>query len=97
MTLAAAQKFIQQAVNDPNLVCRINSAPDKATVQRILGDLELNFDDEEFEPAYFNVLTWCQTHDQAAAVQEVGQWWSCLSQILASSDSDEVPSETTEK
>lgn len=78
MTLPAAQQFIQRAVNDPELVERINSAPDSASVLQILSDLEMDFNYEEFERAYYNVLTWCQTHQQADAVKEIKLWWDCL-------------------
>jgi hypothetical protein len=77
-------------VKDPDLVCHINSAADKSEVQRILNKCSLNFDEDEFEPAYFNVLTWCQTHDQAEAVQEVGQWWTYLMHILDTSTASDT-------
>ena len=78
MTLAAAQQFIQRAVNDPDMVRRMNDARDKSAVRKILDELKFNFNREEFEPAYLNLLTCCQTEAQADAVKEVKLWWDCL-------------------
>ena len=82
MTIAAAQKFIQQAVNDSGLIQRINAAPNEEGVREILAELGMEFNLEEFEMAYYNVLTWCQTHEQAEAVKEVKLWWDCLGQTF---------------
>ena len=78
MTLASAQQFIQRAVNDTDLVYRINSAPDREAVRKILNELNLSFEPDEFEPAFLNVLTWCQTYEQVQAVKEIKTWWSLL-------------------
>lgn len=82
MTLAAAQQFIQRAVNDRELVQRINKAADNESVRHVLSELGLDFNYVEFEQAYFNVLTWCQTYDQAEAVKEVKLWWDYLGYCL---------------
>jgi hypothetical protein len=78
MTLAAAQQFIQRAARDSETVCRINAASDKTAIQGILTELELNFGPEEFELAYYHVLTWCRTHEQAEVVKEIKVWWDYL-------------------
>ena len=78
MTLDAAQKFIQRATWDSDLVDQINSASDAAEIQQILSVLHLPFNHEEFEQAYYNVLTWCQTHEQADIVKGIKLWWDCL-------------------
>ena len=78
MTIAAAEQFIQRSVNDPELVCQINLASDSAEIINILSGLGLLFNHEEFERAYFNVLTWCQNPEQAEAVKGVKMWWDCL-------------------
>ena len=83
MTLDAAQQFIQRAVNDRDLVEQINSASDAQQVQQILSKLNLHFNYEEFEQAYWNVLTWCQTYQQAEAVKEIKLWWDFLSAAFA--------------
>lgn len=86
MTLAAAQQFIQRAVNDREMVCRINSAANRYEVRQILSELDLCFDQDEFEPAFFNVLTWCRTFEQAEAVKEVKMWWDFLGIYLERSE-----------
>ena len=78
MSLDAAQKFIQRAVSDSDLVDQINSAADSTEIQQILFDMNLSFNHEEFEQAYYNVLTWCQTHEQADIVKGIKLWWDCL-------------------
>lgn len=78
MTLDAAQKFIQKTVVDANLVCEINQAPNMAEVDQILSRYKMDFSDEEFELAYYNVLSWCQTCEQSEAVKEVKVWWNFL-------------------
>lgn len=83
MTLAAAQKFIQRTVSDYDLVDRINAAPDSEEIQQILSGLNLHFNHEEFEKAYFNVLTQCQTHEQAEIVKGIKMWWDCLGFCLS--------------
>ena len=88
MTLAAAQHFIQQSINDPTLVRQINAAADSASVRQILSELEMDFNYEEFEQAYYNVLTWCHTHQQADAVKEIKLWWDCLGISLVQSQQE---------
>lgn len=78
MTIAAAESFILRAVADPVLVQRINAAPDKNAVNEIISELSLNFDADQFQKAYFNLLTSCQTELQANGVKEVKLWWDCL-------------------
>ena len=82
MTLDAAQKFIVAAVQEPELVERINLAADSEGVKRILAENDFEFNYEEFEKAYFNVLTWCQNIDQANAVEQVKAWWDFLGSCL---------------
>lgn len=78
MTLVSAQQFLQRTVNDPALVQKINTAPDRDAIEQILAEHHFSFNDEQIEQAYYNVLTWCQTHEQAETVKEVKLWWDCL-------------------
>lgn len=82
MSLDAAQKFIVTAAADQTLVQTINEAGDDVAIRQILAENGFEFNYEEFEKAYFNVLTWCQTVEQASAVKEVKQWWDCLGGFL---------------
>jgi D-lyxose ketol-isomerase len=83
MTVSSAQQFIQHTVIDPSLVQRINAASDKTEIEEILREIKYEFNYEQFDKAYFNVLTWCQTHEQAQAVKEVKLWWDCLGYYMA--------------
>ena len=78
MTLAAAQAFIQRAVSDHDMVDRIQTATDDHEVRQILIEMGFEFNHEEFEQAYYNVLTWCQTESQADHVKEIKLWWDCM-------------------
>lgn len=78
MTITAAQKFIQQALWDRDLVRQANGAPDRATLARMLGERDMAFSYEEFEDSCNHLLTQCQTQEQAETVKEIKLWWDCL-------------------
>lgn len=88
MTLAAARQFIQRAVTDRAFVQQVNAAPNSEAVQEILSQQSLAFNYEEFVRAYFNLLTCCQTIEQAKAAKEVKLWWDCLKYTLNRSEAD---------
>ena len=88
MTIAAAQKFILKAVQEPELVSRINAADDEAEIRDILSQEQFIFNHDEFEKAYFNVLTWCQTSEQAEVVEEIKMWWDYLGICLNRSENN---------
>ncbi|MHC4553090.1 MAG: Nif11-like leader peptide family RiPP precursor [Planctomycetota bacterium] len=78
MTIAMAQQFIERVVNDKALADQINAAPDSEAIQTTLSDLGYCFNHEEFEKAYYNVLTNCQTYGQAEFIKGIKLWWDCL-------------------
>lgn len=86
MTIAGAQRFIEQVVTDEQLVGRINSASDSQAVRQILFDLDFCFNHEDFDKAYYNVLTACQTYGQAEIVKGIKLWWDCLGYSLGRSE-----------
>lgn len=88
MTIAAAESFIHQALSDPTLVQRINAASDKAAVKQLFAELKLSFDNEEFELAHLNLLTCCQTLEQAEAVKEMKLWWDYFQYALGPLETD---------
>lgn len=88
MTIAAAESFIRRAVSGPELVQRINTATDRAAVNEIFSEFDISFTQEEFEQAYFNLLTCCQIIEQAKAVKEVKLWWDCLGYALDQHEKD---------
>ena len=82
MTIAAAESFIQQALLDPISIQKINAAPNKTAVEQVFAELGLSFNDEEFEQAYINLLTCCQTIEQAETVKEIKLWWDYFQYTL---------------
>ena len=83
MTMAAAQKFIQRALRDPDLVRQVNRAPDNAALVQLLAEQGLSFNYDEFDEASRHLLTECQTHEQAQVIEEIKLWWRCLGQALS--------------
>ncbi len=82
MTIAAARKFIQQALWDHDWVRRVNSAPDLAALEQMLTELDMCFNYQEFEEACNHLLTQCQTHEQGQVIKEIRLWWQCLGNAL---------------
>jgi len=83
MSLAGARKFIQQALWDRDLIERVNSAPDEASLADLLASLDMQFNYAEFEEACNHLLTQCQRYEQAATIEEIKLWWQCLGNALA--------------
>ncbi len=88
MTIAAADSFIRQTMARPVLVQQINMIPDKAGLKRNLAELNLSFNRDEFETAYTNLLTCCQTIEQAESLKEIKLWWDCLEYTLEQAETD---------
>lgn len=82
MSIAHAKTFIKRASLEPKLIYRINEAPDQHAVQMILTEEGLSFNVHEFEEAYSNLLTQCQTIDQANMLNEIKMWWELLGQYF---------------
>ena len=91
MTIAAAQSFIQRAVNDYPLIQILNTALDLDEFNQMLAEIDLEFDSEEFEAAFCNVLGWCQTQQQADAVNEIKQWYNFLMQTISENRKEVMP------
>lgn len=91
MTIASAQSFIQRTVNDYELIQRLNTAADSKAFDKILGENGFEFDSDEFYAAFTNVLTWCQTQQQADAVNEVKFWYDCLIQTFDDTRKEVIP------
>ncbi len=88
MTVAAADLFIRQIINRPDLARQLNAAPDQASVHQILSGLNLVFTREDFETAYTNLLTCCQILDRAEMLKEIKLWWDWLEVTLAQAETD---------
>ena len=91
MTVAAAQKFIHRIQTEQALVSRINGADDETALREILSELDLPFNYQEFEQAYHNTLTRCQTTEQADAVKEIKTWWDYLGHCLSHNKGESEP------
>lgn len=85
MTVANAQKFIKQGLGDRELRDRLNSASDLSELQKILEDENLGFSPNEFDEAFYNVLTECQSTEAADQVKEFKMWWEFLGQTFGMS------------
>ena len=86
MTIASAESFIRQVISTPALVQRLNAAPDRAAIKEIISELGPGFDTDQFQQAYFNLLTHCQADTQAELIKEVKLWWDYLEFTLSSTE-----------
>lgn len=78
MTMKAAIAFIKQARVDNELRKQLNIADNQAERENYLQDMGLVFNYAEFEDAYNNMLSSCQTEDEASVLQEFKMWWDFL-------------------
>ena len=79
MTIAHARKFLSRAMRNDPLRDALNAAEDQAARAALLQDQGLRFNLPEFEEAWRNELTKCQTESQADALHDLNQWWQLLS------------------
>jgi predicted ribosomally synthesized peptide with nif11-like leader len=79
MTIAHARKFVSRAMQDDDLRDALNAAEDPMARTAVLQEEGLAFSLEEFEEAWRNELTKCQTESQADALHDLNQWWQLLS------------------
>ena len=78
MSIAHAKRFIHRVLAEADLVDRINDAPDEPTVRDILAHEGFEFNANDFDEAFHNLLTQCQWEDQADCLQGVRMWWEFL-------------------
>lgn len=88
MTITNAKRFIRKAMVDQELRGQLNAACDEEKRMEVLESALLRFNYGEFENAYYNTLTECQTEEAAEHVKSIKLWWDFL-QI-----SDRVPQGT---
>ena len=79
MPIAHARKFLVRAMRDDRLRDALNAAADQASRTAVLHDEGLRFSLPEFEEAWRNELTKCQTESEADALHDLNQWWQLLS------------------
>jgi hypothetical protein len=78
MSIAAAQQFIRQGMQDDALREMVNGASSQAELSARLERQGLAFTYPEFDEAYHHVLTWCQTEGQAVYLKEFRMWWEWI-------------------
>ena len=81
MTIAGARKFLNQAIREDALRDALNSAAGAPEREQILAARGLRFTIGEFEEAWRNELTKCQTEALAEQLHQVNQWWQLLSRF----------------
>jgi predicted ribosomally synthesized peptide with nif11-like leader len=79
MTIAQARKFLSRAMRDERFRDALMEADDHASRTALLREEGLDFNLEEFEEAWRNELTKCQTESEADALRDLNQWWQLLS------------------
>ncbi len=78
MTIAAARKFIVKASREPEWVQMLNTSESASELNSKLADADLVFSYVEFDEAYNNILTKCQFHAQADALEQIRNWYDLL-------------------
>ena len=84
MTVAIAKKFIKRGLGDSELRARLNGASDIVELQQILEDENLGFSPDNFDEAFYEMLTECQTMEAADQTKEFRVWWELLYKTLGS-------------
>ena len=75
MSIENAKRFIGKALQDKHLRDGINSASTSAEVTAFLESQNLSFTYSEFDEAFTNLLTQCQSEEDANMLKEFRMWW----------------------
>ena len=75
MTIGKAKQFIQRGMQDSDLRARVLASSSGAPMKAILVEEDLIFSDHDFDEAFNNLLTQCQSQDQADQLREFRMWW----------------------
>lgn len=75
MTIGKAKQFIQRGMLDSDLRARVLASSDGAPMKTVLVEEDLIFSDHDFDEAFHNLLTQCQSQDQADQLREFRMWW----------------------
>lgn len=78
MPIADARKFLFEVMQNTALRDALNEANGEAERQAVLAEAGFQFTMQEFEEAWRNELTTCQTEELASQLHEVNQWWQIL-------------------
>jgi predicted ribosomally synthesized peptide with nif11-like leader len=78
MPIADARNFLSEVMQNTALRDALNEADGEAARQAVLAEAGFRFTADEFEEAWRNELTTCQTEELAGRLHEVNQWWQLL-------------------
>ena len=79
MTVENAKRFIRQAMQDKDLRDKLNSAAGPEEIAAILEEQNIPFTYPEFDEGFNNLLTGCQTAEDADRLREFRMWWEMIS------------------
>ena len=82
MTVHDASVFIERGLYDTPLRARLYSASSKVDLYDVLASEGLVFVDNEFDDAFYALLTQCQTEEKADQLREFKMWWNFLHQMV---------------
>jgi len=75
VTIGKAKEFILRGMQDGDLRSQVLASKDTASLAMILEKKDLKFSDHHFDEAFHNLLTQCQTQEQADQLKEFRVWW----------------------
>lgn len=83
MTIGNAKQFIHRGMRDSGFRTRLLAPEDHASLQAILAQEHILFSDHDFDEAFHNLLTQCQTQEQAEQLREFRTWWGMILSLLS--------------
>jgi hypothetical protein len=78
MSMNDARKFLQGISKNGFLRDSLNRAKSRKDIEVILKKVPYEFDENEIDDAYRNLLINCQSEEQAMLMKEVKKWWDLL-------------------
>ena len=75
MTIGNAKQFIQRGMLESDLRARLLASHDNVSLEGLLKEEDLLFSDGDFDEAFHNLLTQCQTREQADQLNAFRMWW----------------------
>jgi len=78
MTISKAKQFIHSVLTDISLRSAINRTSTINEIDMVLQQNDMHFTPGEFEEAFRNLLTQCQSESQANQLQQIKMWWEMI-------------------
>lgn len=76
MSIHNAKIFIQQVHTDPDFRKLCNAVGSKEGIYQMLKEIDMHFEEEEFEEAINLLHVKCQTYEEADDVKQIEWWYS---------------------